>query len=51
MQSLLAEAARVLKPAGRMLVSDLLPRPADEKRPLITLYLSREQILGGPAHP
>lgn len=46
-QRLLAEVGRVLKPGGSMLVSDLLPRPSEAKRPLITMHLSREQILGG----
>jgi SAM-dependent methyltransferase len=48
-QRLLAEAARVLKPEGCMLISDLLPRPPEAKRPLITMLMRREQILGGPA--
>jgi ubiquinone/menaquinone biosynthesis C-methylase UbiE len=47
-QRLLAEAARVLKPEGKILICDLLPRPSETKRPLITLLMSREQVLAPP---
>lgn len=48
-QKLLAEAARVLKPGGFLLTCDAIPRPDGANKPLITMLLSREQLLARPA--
>lgn len=45
-KALLSEASRVLKPGGKMLSYDVLPRRSKAHRPLISFVLSREQILG-----
>lgn len=48
-KQLLSEAARILKPGGRFLIHDVLPRPSERQRPLISFVLSREQILSYPS--